>query len=321
MLKVVIYPGIQIGEGNALHRLKQDFEGECDIYYPENRETFLTLADDADVLMVYWENPPNEYFDTAKNLKWYATCMAGVNALPLSVIQKKGYILTNGRGLYDLHMAEYAIGMMILDVRNLDQCVKNQQNKVWQMPPQNQIYGKRLGILGLGSIGQEVAKKAAAMGMTVVGTKRNKQEVAFVDTVYSSDEMDEVFKTCDYIINLMPQTPETTGKIGKRQFELMRPSACIINMGRGSAFVEDELIQALEQKVFRRYISDVFVVEPLPEDSVFWKMDNVLITPHICGPNETLLDKAYPLFKHNLRAFIDGQPEEMKNVYNYARGY
>lgn len=321
MTKVVIYPGIEIGRDNAMLRVQEDFKEDCEVFYPQNREEFLASAQNADVLFVYWENPPKEYFETAQNLKWYATCMAGVNALPLDVIQKKGYILTNGRGLYDIHMAEYAIGMMILDVRNLDQCVKNQEKKVWQMPPQNQIYGKCLGILGLGSIGQEVAKKASAMGMRVIGTKRNQQAVPFVDAVYAADEIDEIFKESDYVINLMPQTSETAGSIGKRQFERMKPSACIINMGRGSAVVEAELVAALNEGVFRRYISDVFVVEPLPSDSVLWEMENVLITPHICGPNETLLDKAYPLFKHNLQAFLDGRKDEMKNVYSYTRGY
>lgn len=320
MIKIVVNT-LDDHERKVLQRLVTDFP-TCNIVFPTNKEELLFELKDAEILAGYFVN--KEMLDVAKNLKYICGFLAGVDKLPLKLLKEKNIMLTTGRGIHPIHMSEYVISMMILDARNLDKVLLEKQERNWAAfkYQQDQIYGKKLGILGVGAIGKEVARKADAMGMEVIGIKKHPSDVEYVSKIYTMEEgMDVVFSTCDYILNLFPNTPETNKIINKKYLSMMKPSACMINIGRGDTVNEEDLYDALLNKMFKRYISDVFVTEPLPKESKFWDLDNIVITPHICGPNVTYMDKAYPIVSHNIQCYLDKNYENMQNLFSHELGY
>jgi phosphoglycerate dehydrogenase-like enzyme len=217
-------------------------------------------------------------------------------------------------------MSEYAIWAMISLARNTHILMRNQIGGKWDKKVfQGEINGSTVGILGLGSIGQEIARKASLLGMHVIGVKSNPQDVDYVDKVYGEEGMAEVFKESDYVINLLPSTKKTEKIVDMRYFSLMKEKACFINMGRGTTVNENDLIRALQEKKFRAMVSDVFENEPLSEDSPLWKMDNVILTPHICGPSPKYNERSMEIIEHNLKAYLSGG--DMINIVDPAKGY
>lgn len=262
-----------------------------------------------------------EMLDMAPKLKWLQVISAGVDSLPLEEIYHRNIILTNGRGVHKIHMGEYAMGAMISMARNFPTMYQRQKQNIWDRKvPQGEIYGSTVGILGLGSIGGQIAKLAKAFGMKVLGVQKNPKITENVDEVYAMEEIKEVFIKSDYVINLLPATKETHKLINKEHFNLMKETAVFINIGRGTTVNEDDLIDTLKNKRIRGFFSDVFYQEPLPEDSELWKLDNVVITPHICGASPKYNDRAMEIAKHNLKVILTGQGE-MVNLVTKEKGY
>jgi phosphoglycerate dehydrogenase-like enzyme len=301
----------------GLLKLKEDFK-DIDFIFAKTKDELSEEIKDADAVIAF--SLSEDIISKSKNLKWMQALSAGVDAYPLNLIESMNIILTTGRGIHKIHMTEYAISMMVIAARRLDQFILNQKKYLWDKNVlQGEIYGKTLGIIGLGSIGQEIAKKASLMGMEVYGIKNKSEQVEAVKKVLPMKEIDFIAKNCDYIINLLPHTKETDKIINKEIFNLMKETAVMINMGRGGTVNEDHLYTALTEKKFRLYISDVFEKEPLPETSPLWALDNIIITPHICGPNENYIDKAYLIVKRNIEKYINN--EKLDNIYSFENGY
>lgn len=298
-----------------------EFGGKLENLYIEvckEKDEMLQNIEDAEILITFVCT--REMLERAKKLKWVQVLSAGVDGLPLDYIRERGIILTNGRGIHKTHMSEYALWAMISLARNTHTMMRNQIEGKWTRRIfQSEINGSTVGILGLGSIGQEIARKASLLGMRVIGVKSNPQDVDYVDKVYGEDDMARVFEESDYVINLLPATKKTEKMIGREYFSLMKKTACFINIGRGTTVNEEELIGALQDKVFRAMVSDVFNEEPLPEDSPLWKMDNVILTPHICGASPKYNERSMEIIEHNLKAYLSG--DEMVNIIDLERGY
>ncbi|MDP6395742.1 MAG: D-2-hydroxyacid dehydrogenase [Desulfobacterales bacterium] len=257
----------------------------------------------------------------ASRLKWIQALSTGVDFFPLDEIKRQEIILTNGRGIHKINIAEYAIAAMINLARNFHLMFTNQIRGQWDRSlPQDKIHGKIVGILGLGSIGQEIARKASMLGMHVIGVKYNPHPLEGVNNVYGPTEMAEVFKQSDYVINLLPHTPKTKGQIDKTFFAMMNKSACFINLGRGATVNQDDLINALRTKTIRALVSDVYEEEPLSEDNPLWKLDNVILTPHVAGVSPVYLERAMEIIRHNLHVYIS-RSGEMMNVVDLTLGY
>lgn len=325
MTKIVIFPikpGIDEPRSAALDQLVNDFP-QCNLVYPQTMQELFAELPDAEILAAYFVT--NDILDKAPNLKYVCGFLAGVDKLPLKRLEEENILLTTGRGIHALHMTEYAIMVMIMMARNMDRLLVAQKNHLWGSTEdfvQDQIYGKKLGILGVGSIGKELAKKASMMGMEVIGVRKTPEKTDFVSEMYGMEEgLEVVCSTCDYVVNLLPHTPATHKIIAKKYFDMLKPDACMINIGRGDTVNEEDLYHALINKQFKRYITDVFEKEPLDSASKFWDLDNIIITPHVCGPNLTYLDKAYPIVKQNIAAYLNKDYENMLNVLSYERGY
>ena len=286
-----------------------------------NRDELKSCLPDTEILVTLFAFPNAELIELAPRLRWIQALTAGVDFFPLTKIKERDILLTCGRGIHKIYIAEYAIAAMINLARNFHLMFRNQLRGKWDRSiSQDEIHGKTVGILGLGSIGQEIARKAFVLGMRVIGVKNNPQRLESVEHVYGPAEMEEVFKQSDFVINLLPNTVSTSGLIDKTFFALMKRSACFINLGRGSTINQADLIDALQMKLFRALVSDVYEKEPLPEDNPLWQLENVILTPHVAGVSSKYLQRALRIIRHNLKVYA-GHSGEMINVVDLSRGY
>jgi len=298
-------------------RLRENYP-DLAFAFCNNKDEMLASIPDAEVLITF--SCSKEVLEHAKALRWIQVLGAGVDALPLDYIKEQGLILTNGKGIHQSQMSEYAIWAMMSLARNTHLLYRNQMAKTWNnRVKQDELAGSTVGILGLGSIGMEIARKASTLGMHVIGVKKNPEKVPGVDAVYGNDKLDLLFSQSDYVINLLPHTPKTTKLIDKRLFNMMKNDACFINVGRGATVNEADMVHALQTGQIRAAVSDVFEEEPLPATSPLWDLENVIITPHICGISPQYAERAMAIIEHNLDAYVGRGT--MINVVDLEEGY
>jgi phosphoglycerate dehydrogenase-like enzyme len=192
----------------------------------------------------------------------------------------------------------------------------------WSRFAPRELSGKTVGIVGLGHIGAEVGRLAKAFGCRVIATKRSTTEshrALFADEIMPAAELHRLLGESDFVVLSMPLTPETRGMIGEAELRAMKPSAVLINIARGPVTVEAALVRALQESWIAGAALDVFDEEPLPPESPFWDMDNVIVTPHISGGTEIYNQRAVEIFAANLKRYLAGEP--LENVVDPARGY
>lgn len=302
-----------------IERLKGKYTELSFIHCTDRKEAMAHLRE-TDILITFFLCT-RKMLDAAPALRWIQAISAGVDYMDLEEIRRRRILLTNGRGISTIHMAEFAIGAMISLTRGFHTMVRNQMEKKWDRQlPSGEIHGATVGVIGLGAIGEELAKKASLMGMRVIGVRRTAAPVEYVEKVYPQAEMGAVFEQSDYIVNLLPSTPDTEKIIDRRLFDLMKPTACFINIGRGQTVNEADLIEALQKKKMKAMVSDVYEKEPLPEESPLWEMENVMVSPHVCGMSPNYMARAMEIIDHNLEAYVRGRGE-MMNVVDLGAGY
>ena len=286
-----------------------------------DKSVLMKHLSDMEILMIFVAKFEAELLGLAPNLKWIQAITAGVDNLPLKEINDRRIILTNARGIHKIQMAEFAIAAMINFARNFHVMQRNQIKGLWDRSmPQAEIYGKVVGIIGLGSIGEEIARTASFFGMRVLGVRKNPQPMKYAERVYVIEEMDAVFQQSDYIINLLPLTEGTQKIIDKRYFGSMKKTACFINIGRGPTVNQADLVDALKNNQIGGLVADVYEEEPLPEDSPLWELENVILTPHIAGVSPNYMERAMDVITHNLKVYVN-QSGEMMNVIDCNKRY
>ena len=260
-------------------------------------------------------------YQAAPHLEWIHALSAGVEKLLFPEIQSADTILTNSKGIHGIPVSEHVLAMMLAFSRGLNLSMQQQQARIWKRVPTNELHEHTLAIIGLGAIGREIAKKAKALGMTVLASKQEMTTELFVDKLYpaDSDSMLDMLAQADFVVIALPLTEDTENLIGLKQFSVMKPSAYLFNIARGAIINEADLVTALEQKLIRGAGLDVFAHEPLPESSPLWAMSNVIITPHVAALSPAYLDRAIKLFADNLTRFIQGR--DMINLVDKAKGY
>ena len=257
-----------------------------------------------------------------KNLKWIQTWSAGVNALPLDTLEKGNIQITTANGVHAYPISETIFALLLAFTRKIDTYVKQQQKKIWHHAHmKEEIHNKTIGIVGVGKIGKETAKIAKAFGMTVLGVRHSGKSEEFVDQMFTQDQLIDFLPKCDYVIVTLPLTSKTMQMFGTHEFNLMKPSAFFMNIGRGSIVIQSELIKALEDQQIAGAGLDVFEYEPLPANSPLWEMDNVIITPHTSGSTEFYDQRLVEeIFIPNLKNYLLGKKPEI-NLLNYKKGY
>jgi phosphoglycerate dehydrogenase-like enzyme len=232
-------------------------------------------------------------------------------------------LLTNSAGVYAVPMADHVLAMMLYFSRRFHVLGRNQFQHTWTDWNErrgDELNEKTVGIIGLGGIGQEIARRAKGFGMRVLATrKRPALPAEFTDEVRGIDALPWLLWEADYVVLCPPLTTITSQMIGERELAMMKPSAYLFNVGRGGLIDEPALIRALEQGVLAGAGLDVFEQEPLPADSPLWGLPNVLVTPHDAGSSPRSHERFLNLFLENLRRYLTREP--LLNVVNKTEGY
>lgn len=274
------------------------------------------IAARGEVLMGY---RPGDLLKRMPRLRWIQAMNAGVDPWLNSPDLRAEVTLCCARGSHRIPMPENILGALFHITKPYMQIALDQRESRWNKRMSVPLAGKTLGILGLGAIGQELARKAKALEMRIVGTKRNPAPLAHVDEVYGPDGTDDVMRQADFLVLLIPSTRETQNIIDAKRLRQMKPGAWLINFGRGALIVDDDLIAAVRSKTIAGAVLDVFRQEPLPQTHPFWTTEGILVLPHIGGGHPERNLAVAEIFADNARRFLDGQP--LQSVVDRNLGY
>lgn len=282
-------------------------------------------APEADVILNGEFKDPNLFkttFPLATRVRWVHTLSAGVEHVLSPEMISSPVPLTNGRGVFRRPLAEWAIGAMLYFLYDYRRLVRQQEAGVWADFDIDELGDKVIGIVGYGEIGRAVAKRAKPFGCRILALRRKPENSVgdpMLDRAYAPSQIDEMLASCDFVVAAAPSTPETRGLIGTAQIAALKSSAVVINIGRGPVIDEPSLIAALESKKIRGAALDVFTVEPLPPGHPFYKLDNVLLSPHSADHTAGWRDLAVQCFLDNFARFAKG--EALENVVDKHAGY
>ena len=263
----------------------------------------------------------------AQRLRWVHSPAAAVEGLlPLANLAARGIVVTNSRGVQAIPIAEQVMGGLLVLARRFDRTLAAQRERRWI---QNELvddwpwllHGRAMTIVGLGTIGIEVAKRAHAFGMNVTGVRRRPEpsRPAGVDRVVTPDRLHEALAGCDILVLSAPGVSSTQRMIGAAELALLNPGAILVNVARAQIVDDDAMRAALATGHLGGAVLDVFEHEPLDAASPLWSLPNVVITPHSSGFRASHWDEMTDLFTDNLRRFQRGEP--LRNVVDPAAGY
>ncbi|MGH7505805.1 MAG: D-2-hydroxyacid dehydrogenase [Longimicrobiales bacterium] len=263
----------------------------------------------------------------AAALRWAHTGTAGVGGLLYDEMRASDVVLTNSAGVHAPPIAESVLGMMLHFARGFDHAVRSQARGQWEPQPfdtgaavPRELTGATLGLLGLGGIGTELARRALALGMRVRALRRSDRAgPAGVDVVRGESGLAALLGESDYVVVTMPGTAETHDLLNADALALMKPSAVLVNIARGDILNERALADALRAGRLRGAGLDVFRSEPLPADSPLWSLPNVLITPHVSAATPRFWERETELIRDNITRYLAGSP--LRNVVDKTRGY
>jgi phosphoglycerate dehydrogenase-like enzyme len=258
----------------------------------------------------------------APELRWIQLISAGVPQDLCPAARQSGVTVTNLAGLYGPSIAEHALALMILLARNLHVVIRNQQQRRWDRDVANtmsDLHGRTLAILGLGNIGQAIARLARAYGMRVVGCRRTDALVAGVDRLYRGAELHAMLAEADFVAVATPLTARTEGMLGPAEFAAMKRGVIYINVSRGPVAQEPALLGALRSGQIAAAGLDVYATEPLPPDHPLWTLPQVILSPHYCGETINLSSRPAERFARNLSAWLAGK--ELEGVVDLEWGY
>ncbi|MGP4016103.1 D-2-hydroxyacid dehydrogenase [Saccharopolyspora sp. 5N708] len=296
-------------------------EAHADLRYATADELPTTLPG-ADVLFV-WDFRTGAIADAwprADALRWMHAASAGVDRLLLPAVRDSEVVVTNSRGVFDQPMAEYVLGTVLAFAKDLHTTLRLQDRKQWQHRVTERIAGKTALVVGTGPIGRAIARQLSAAGLTVAGAGRLARggDPDFGD-VHASADLAEVIGAFDYVVLAAPLTEQTKGLVDAEVLAHCRPTARLINVGRGELVVESDLVTALRAGQLAGAALDVFETEPLPQTSPLWEMPGVLVSPHMSGDTVGWIDELVDLFLANLRSYTEGT--QLRNVVDKQRGY
>jgi len=263
----------------------------------------------------------------AKKLKWLHSTAAGVAQLMYPELRDSGILVTNPSGVFSVPMAEHTMGLLLALARNFPDSVRQQdranwsQQELWDKPQHlSEVNGQVLLIVGYGSIGRELAKRAKVFDMRVWGVTRSGEgDGGHVEKILPAAKLHDALPEADYVVISAPETAETKHLIGTAEMAKMKRGARLINIGRGSLLDEEALIRALQSCALGGAAIDVAQTEPLPADSPLWKAPNLFITPHTSALSDRLWKRQTALLVELLERWFDDK--EMFNLVDLERGY
>lgn len=306
----------------VIDNMKMTFPDEDFIYCKDIEEAIPELHN-AEILITFGEDLLPEHIRIAKNLKWIMVISAGLELMPLETIKERGILVTNVRGIHKIPMSEYTLSMMLHVTKKNKKIIEQQRNKNWDRLthfPVGELYGKTIGILGVGAIGGEIARLAKAFNMKVIGLNRSGNQHEYVDEMVQFDGLNYICENVDYLVSVLPSTDKTKYILKDHHFDLMKKETVFINIGRGDLVSEEVILRAIQSNKISHAVLDVFEREPLPADHPFWTLKNVTVTPHISSRTKYYQPRSFEIFEHNLHIYKQGGSDFI-NIINLDRGY
>lgn len=287
-------------------------------------EAFETAADSADAVFCDLGTGAllSRLWPRLARLRWVHAISAGVEGFLFPELIASPVPLTNARGVFAGSLAEFVLAAALFFAKDLRRMVRSQEAGLWDQFDVSALDRHVLGVVGYGAIGREAARLASAFGMRVLAVRRRAGEGSQepgIERVFTPRQLREMLPLCDYVVMAAPLTPDTRAMIGPGELRAMKPSAVIINVGRGPVIDEAALISALREKSIRGAALDVFDEEPLPDGHPFYSLGNVLLSPHCADHTPGWLAKAVDFFVDNFLRFHRGEPVE--NVVDKLAGY
>ncbi|MBI3959647.1 MAG: D-2-hydroxyacid dehydrogenase [Chloroflexi bacterium] len=285
-----------------------------------SRQELAARLPEADVLVVsgFWQN---SLLENAPKLRFIQSIGAGVDQFDQAALRARGIRLANASGVNRNAVSEHSLACILALARHLHSGRDNQRQRIWRgmisdlSQREDELGGKTLLIVGLGAIGARLAKLAKAFDMRVIGTKRNPATAQGVaDEVHTPDRLLELLPQADFVALTCPLTPETTNLIDARALAAMKPGAYLINMARGRCVYEPALLAALQNGAIAGAAIDHFWDEPLPAESPFWALENLLITPHTAGETRMYEENLMDILLENLERLANGRDDLWNQV-------
>ena len=258
----------------------------------------------------------------SSRLRWIHSASAGVDRVTTPVVRDRDLVVTNARGVFSRPIAEYVVMMSLAIARRLPQLLELQRERTWQPLRGRELAELTIGIVGYGSIGNELSRLLQPFGCRVLATRRHPERGAGDSPnveLHGLERLDEVLRASDIVVVAAPLTNATAGLIGAEALSQMREDAWLINIARGRLVDEIALRRALTSGWIGGAVLDVFAEEPLPPESPFYDLPNVVITPHTSWASDRVVERTVDLFVENLRSFRAGEP--MRNLVDLDAGY
>lgn len=327
-MKILLFQQHKFGLWNPPDWVAEELQKrfpQIEVVHPATSEDVVTEIADAEAAVGATLTP--EHLAAARKLRWLHSPAAAVHQYMYPEFLASPVVLTNGRSVFAAAVAEHVIAMIFAMARQIPSCVRFQiqntwgQQPLWESKPGvRDVAGATLGMVGLGAIGSEVVRRAAALGMNVVAVREHPEKSAEgVSTVYGSRDLSKLLGQSDFVVLAAPVTPSTKHLIGAPELAQMKPTAYLINVGRGVLIDETALAEALRAKRLAGAGLDVFEEEPLPPSSPLWALENLLITPHCGGFVENLWQRHVAVISENLRRYLAGEP--LLGLVDKLQGY
>jgi phosphoglycerate dehydrogenase-like enzyme len=298
---------------------------ETSIAVGNSAEAFERTASDATVIF-NWSGSGRllrETFDMCPRVQWVHSRSAGLDGVLFPELVASPVPLTNGTGVFSPPLGEFALGAILYFAKDFRRMIRNQEAGVWEPFDITPIAGQTVGIVGYGDIGRAVATRVRAVGMRVLAVKRHGPPLynmdPLVSQIFGPDRLLEMIPQCDYVVVAAPLTEETRGIIGAKAFAAMKPTAVVINVGRGPVIDEAAMVQALSQGLIKGAGLDVFDQEPLPGGHPLYKLQNVLLSAHCADHTPDWLELAMQFFIDQFGRFVNGEP--LMNIVDKKLGY
>jgi phosphoglycerate dehydrogenase-like enzyme len=286
-------------------------------------DDFAAAASQASAIL-HWAGPRDllrSVFLAAPHLRWVHSRSAGLDNILFPELVASPVLLTNGTGVFSASLGEFALAAILFFAKDLPRMRRNQRARRWEQFDVEEIAAHTIGIVGYGDIGRAVAARTHAMGMNVLALKRHAPAAPdpLITKFFKSDDLFAMLALCDYVVASAPLTAETRHMISDAAFAAMKPSAVLINVGRGPVVDQAALLRALDQKKIRGAGLDVFEQEPIPPGDPLWAYENVLVSPHCADHTKDWLNDAMRFFLAQYERFRKGEP--LKNVIEKHLGY
>ena len=251
--------------------------------------------------------------DSAANLELFACVFAGTSHLDLAAFEQRDIVVTNASGVHGPNVAEFVIGGMIQHTHQFETARQQQSDRRWQSYQTDELAGSTATIVGLGAIGEAIARRLAAFEMELVGVRYSPEKGGPVDEVYGFDELHEAIVDSQYVLLACPLTDETVGLIDADVFRTMESDALLVNVARGPVIDTEALVEAMRTNAIGGAVLDVTDPEPLPEEHPLWGFTNVFITPHNAGQTPAYFDRLSDIVAENISRLREGEKDDLQN--------